>query len=91
MNNMRRKEIEETMKELSILANKLAEVVETINRINEDEEEYRDNVPENLQESDRYYASEEASCSIEEAINYLDDLPEYINDAITCLSDAKSN
>lgn len=48
--------------------------------IREEEDEYRENMPENMQQSERYYTSEEASDNINSAIDAIDDLSD-IEDA----------
>lgn len=47
----------------------------------EEEEEYRDNMPENLQESARYYAAEAACDNMQEAIDSIEDAIESIETA----------
>ena len=73
MNKYRRKAIEQIIETLDQINNE-------IEIIQEEEQEYMDNMPENFQDSDNYYVAEEAVDnlgnaieSIEEAINYLDD------------------
>ena len=73
MNNPRRKEL----RDLQI---QLEEIKAAVNEIQEQEEEYRDNIPENLQCSQRYETSDEAIdnlClvfdALEEAINYIEE------------------
>ena len=39
-----------------------------------EEEEYRDNIPENLQNSDRYYRAEENIDNLQTAYSTLDDV-----------------
>lgn len=71
MNNQRRKEIEQVIKDLDKISSQ-------IDGIQDEEQDYLDNIPENLQDSDRYYAAEEvvdnlglAKDSIDEAVDYL--------------------
>jgi hypothetical protein len=40
----------------------------------EEEEEYRDNIPENLQGSERYEKADEACSNLEDAISDLEDV-----------------
>lgn len=65
MNRIRRKRIAEIIDALSDLQ-------ETINMIREEEDESRENMPENMQYGDRYYASEECSDWLEEAYESID-------------------
>ena len=53
MNNTRRKK-------LAHIQDKLREIQDELQELMEEEEEYRDNMPENLQESERYEKADEA-------------------------------
>lgn len=108
MNKRRRKEIRAVVEKLNCIMDNiksgcqidmdmLGDIICDLDCIFCDEEYYRDNIPENLQESIRYYAADEACDNIEEAIdglNYIaeDDSMEYIiqtiSESITCLQDA---
>ena len=66
MNNDRRKEIRSVISEIE----KLMDVVENIL---EDEDVYRDLIPENLVGSKQYENSEEASNNLQFALDYLED------------------
>ena len=72
MNKARRKELEE-------LYDIIYEAKERLEMLHDEEEEYRDNIPENLQGSERYERAEEAvdaldsaMSSLEEALNYIE-------------------
>ena len=72
MNKKRRLEIHEVI-------NVLNDLVSRIGTIQDDEQEYLDNMPENLQSSEKYDAAEEAiddlessKVAIEEAVDYLE-------------------
>lgn len=88
MNNIRRKEIREIMEQLYEAEAKLVDAYDWIIQVNEQEEEYRDNIPENLLGSVRYEASEEASYNMECAYDMLDGLSESIMGAINYLEEA---
>lgn len=75
MNRERRKNIQS-------IINQLQELAGAIEEIQYEEEEYRDNIPENLQSSERYEAAEEAVSNLEEAISTLEE-------SIACLEEAK--
>ena len=64
MNKIRRKE-------LSIIYHEITELMERLEAVKDEEEEYRDNIPENLQASDRYAKADEAVSALEEAFDYL--------------------
>lgn len=72
MNKARRKELEE-------LYDIIFEAKDRLEMLHDEEEEYRDNIPENLQGSERYERAEEAvdaldsaMSSLEEALNYIE-------------------
>ena len=72
MNKFRRKQIE-------TIADKLSSIADEIDAVQEEEEEYRDNIPENLQGSERYELAEaavdalmEAADSVRSAIDSLE-------------------
>ena len=72
MNKTRRKELEE-------LYDTIYEAKDRLEMLHDEEEEYRDNIPENLQGSERYERAEEAvdaldsaMSSLEEALNYIE-------------------
>ena len=66
MNNQRRKAILEATKKIELAA-------ENLRTLLEEEQEYYDNMPENLQGSDRGIDSENAQECIESAIESLED------------------
>lgn len=75
MNKRRRQEIQEVIDEMSILENKL-------NDIMEDEQDYLYNIPENLTSSIKYEEAEEAVSVLNEAIDLISEI-------ILCLEEAK--
>lgn len=52
----------------------LEELKEALSDLQDDEEDYRDNIPENLQGSSKYEKSDEAVSNIEDAIGDLEDV-----------------
>lgn len=88
MNNQRRKSLREVttaVEAARIIAGdlmaKLEEVKEMLESIRDEEQEYLDNIPENLQGSDRYSISESSIESMESAIDSIDNLVESIEDS----------
>lgn len=75
MNKLRRKALQDVFDKLSDLQEELAS-------IKDEEDESRDNMPENLQGSERYEQSETASYSIDEAIEYLSSACDSIESAM---------
>ena len=72
MNKARKKKLEE-------LYDIIYEAKDRLEMLHDEEEEYRDNIPENLQGSERYERAEEAvdaldfaMSSLEEALNYIE-------------------
>lgn len=88
MNPSRRLQIKNIISEIDEVKSVLAEIKETILNIKSDEEEYRDSMPENLQNSDRYYKADEACDNIENAINNIDDIGDELDVVLDSLRDA---
>lgn len=65
MNNQRRKEIK-------LLVDGLNDIVGKLEQICNDEEDYHDSIPENLQDSDRAISSEEAIDNLNEALENIE-------------------
>ena len=74
MNKPRRKTLADIREKLSELRDLLEEVMM-------EEEEYRDNMPENLQGSERYEKAEEACDNLDSARTSIDEALEYIESA----------
>ena len=75
MNKLRRKSLEEIVNKIEVIKMELELLLE-------DEEEYRDNIPENLQGSARYEKADEACNNMEDALSCLDEAIENIQTAI---------
>lgn len=67
MNNARRKELNEAL-EL------IYQAQDIINSCKDDEEMYRDNMPENLQGSEKYERADEVIDALQEAVDGLDEV-----------------
>ena len=74
MNKIRRKQLES-------IAARIAELKDELETVMQDEEEYRDNIPENLQGSERYEKAGEACDNLSYAVDALDDVLSYIESA----------
>ena len=81
MNNTRRKAIKQTIDRFCSIRKKLEELVSEVESVKSDvediqweEEEYRDNMPENLQGSERYDKADEACTNLSDAVDALDDM-----------------
>lgn len=66
---------------LSRATSMLCSVSELINRALDQEQDCLDNMPENLQDSERYQKMEAAVESLENAVNSVDDAKEYLETA----------
>ena len=75
MNKIRRKALQE-------IYDKLSDLREELETIKDEEDESRENMPENLQGSERYEQSETASCNIDEAMEYLSSACDSIESAM---------
>ena len=75
MNNDRRKQLREI---ITVLEN----VKVDLEAIRDDEQDYMDNIPENLQGSSRCDTAEEAIDNMDDALNYLEDVMDFISEAI---------
>ena len=74
MNKDRRKQIDDVIADLQ-------EIQGTVESIMNNEEEYRDNIPENLQGSERYERAEEACDYLQEAYDGIDDVINSLEEA----------
>lgn len=74
MNKVRRKALTE-------LAEQFEALKENLEAIMEEEEEYRDSIPENLQGSERYEKSDEACDNLSNAVDAVDEILEYLEAA----------
>lgn len=75
MNKIRRKALRE-------IYDKLSDLREELETIKDEEDESRENMPENLQGSERYEQSETASGNIDEAMEYLSSACDSIESAM---------
>ena len=75
MNKQRRKE-------LNVIIDKLTELRDLLENLKDEEQDYFDNMPENLQYSERGERAEEAVMSLEEALDNIDSVVESIEEAI---------
>lgn len=74
MNKSRRKQIDEVISGLQSLQG-------SVESIMGDEECYRDNIPENLQGSERYEAADNACDALQNAYDGIDEVISYLEEA----------
>lgn len=77
MNKERRKSLRE-------IQSKLDRLGQDLEALKEEEEEYRDNMPENLQESERYQRADEVCDLLMEALENMDSAYQQIEEAVEC-------
>lgn len=75
MNKQRRNQLAEFI-------SKIEEAKETLEILKDEEEEYRDNIPENLMTSEKYERAETAVLNMEEAVQVLEDVIDQIQEAM---------
>ena len=75
MNKERRKKLQDIANQIEYLTNVLSD-------ISVEEQDYRDNMPENLQGSERYEKADEAIDNIDSAMDSLNEAREYIESAM---------
>lgn len=75
MNKQRRKQIEE-------VTGKIRDLLVDLEVLKDEEEEYKDNIPENLQGTERYERAEECVDGLQEAIDDIDRALENIDEYI---------
>jgi len=78
---------EQTRQKLNDLKDRIDQIRNAIDCIRSDEEDYMYNIPENLQESDRYYAADEAVDNLQAAFDSV----EYAMDEIDELAEDDEN
>lgn len=74
MNKVRRKELQE-------LYDIISETKDRLEMLHDKEEEYKDNIPENLQSSERYERAEAAVDALGSAVSSLEEALDYIEEA----------
>lgn len=82
MNGRRRAKLKEARAGLLEVRTKLGQIRDEIDLIRDEEDDARENMPENLQYSERYVASEDSSRAMENAASYINDAIVSIDEAI---------
>ena len=75
MNKLRRTNLEKVIRSIE-------DAMSELECLKEEEEEYRDNMPENLQGSERYERADEACDNLYSAVSSLEEAISYIDYAI---------
>lgn len=88
MNQVRRKSISRILVKLSEISGEMESILSDIEQIKTEEEESFENIPENLQESDRYQAAETAVDHLNDAYDLWQEAFESIEDVASSLEEA---
>lgn len=88
MNKQRREELSKVVEMLNSLSSILYDATDIVESCKNDEEEYRDNMPENLQGSDKYSMADEACDCLDNALDSLSEVTDTINDIIESIENA---
>lgn len=88
MNAKRRKNIAFAIKDITLLSEKAESLLNDLESIKSEEEECFENIPENLQDSERYTAAEEAVDNLENACDTLQEAIDNLVDVISSLEEA---
>ena len=88
MNKLRRKHIMKLVDQISGLQETMECLLEELTQIDEDETEYMDNIPENLQESERFAKAEAAVEALDEACEFLETARDALEDTLSSLDTA---
>ena len=89
MNKERRKSIDEIIQRLNNALTEIESASEDIDNLKSEEEEYKDNIPESMQNGEKYCLAEEAIENMDSAITSLDGLADSITEAIEYLETSK--
>ena len=75
MNNPRRKK-------LNTILEQLIEIHAVLEEVKDEEQDYFDNIPENLRNSERYDKAENTVAALEDALSMFDDIADNIETAL---------
>lgn len=88
MNKQRRKIIYEINTKLEALQGEMETLLEDIQGVIDEETEYRDNIPENMQGSERYENADSACDALQSAYDTLETSKDNIADVTSSLEEA---
>ena len=74
MNNQRRVRVDDVIEKLRNIQSEIGDILS-------EEEEYRDNIPENLQGSEKYENAENNCDNLQNAIDQVDEVISYLEEA----------
>ena len=88
MNAPRRKELQNIIEAIEEIKSQLEDQQEILESLKDEEMEYFENIPENLQSSERYERAETSSSALEEAYDTLYDLISSLEDVTSSIEEA---
>ena len=88
MNKQRRNQISEVVSRVESVQAELESLPDDIHGIMDEETEYRDNIPENMQGGDRYEMADNACSELEAAHETLDNAKDSLEEVVSSLESA---
>lgn len=88
MNKERRKQIAEVSEKMGNMKGEIESLMSTVEEIRSDEEDYKDNIPDNLRESERYTMAEDAIENLQQAYDQMDEVMGAIEEVESYLDEA---
>lgn len=88
MNNKRRKDIQIIINKLADIQNQIDALKDVISNIKDEEQNYVDNIPENMKYGERCFVAESVISNIDDAEDYVSDVSNNLMYAIYHLEDA---
>lgn len=88
MNAIRRKKLAALIDAIEDIKSQLEDQQSTLEELNDEEQEYFDNIPENLQSSERYERAETSSSALNEAYEALCDLLDQFESVTSSIEEA---
>lgn len=88
MNKDRRKAIQSVISKIHELEETMTDILDEIETIKNEEEEYLNNIPENLQTSARYETAENAVSELESAFNDFESAKDSLDEIVSALENA---
>lgn len=90
MNAKRRKDIAFLVRDIKLLSEKAESIMNDLESIKGEEEECLENIPENLQDSERYTITEEAVENLDNAYETLQEAIDNLCDVVSSLEEASN-
>jgi uncharacterized coiled-coil DUF342 family protein len=89
MNKDRRKALSNLCDEVRALEGTLSDLKDQLDTLRDEEQEYYDNMPENMQDGDKGQLAQTAIEAMEEAINALDEMIGNVDTAVSGIESAQ--